>query len=79
MPAVQPVVVDVAVEPVLADKGTACAILGGIAQRHLMKLVANGDLGARKLGTRTVFEVDELRRFAAALPSWEPPTDDGCP
>lgn len=66
------VVVNVTVEPALADKETACLILAGIAQRTLMQLVEQGQLNARKLGSRTVFEVDELRRFAASLPSWEP-------
>jgi hypothetical protein len=69
--------VNVNVEPVLADKQTACNILAGICPRALMQLVAEGRLNARKLGSRTVFEVDELRRFAASLPSWEP-KDDVC-
>lgn len=64
----------VSVEPALADKDTACRILGGIAQRKLMQLVADGVLNASKLGSRTVFEIAELRRFAASLPSWEPKT-----
>jgi hypothetical protein len=68
----EPVVVNVTVEPALADKHTACRILAGISLRSLMQLVAEGRLNARKLGSRTVFEVDELRRFAASLPSWEP-------
>jgi excisionase family DNA binding protein len=65
-------VVNVAAEPVLVDKPTACRLLGNIAERTLRQLVHDGDLNARKLGNRTLFEVDELRRFAAALPSWEP-------
>lgn len=68
----------VTVEPALADKQTACTILGGIAARTLMSLVAEGEINARKLGSRTVFEIDELRRYAAQLPSWEPrDTDHG--
>lgn len=62
----------VTVEPALANKDTACRILAGIAQRTLMQLVADGQINARKLDSRTVFDVDELRRFAASLPSWEP-------
>ena len=65
-------IVTVTIEPALTDKETACAMLAGIAERKLMQLVAEGQLNARKLGSRTVFEVDELRRFAASLPSWEP-------
>lgn len=64
--------ITVTVEPALADKDTACRILAGIAERKLMQLVAEGQINARKLGSRTVFEVTELRRFAASLPSWEP-------
>lgn len=64
--------VSVTVEPALANKQTACLILGGIALRTLMQLVADNELNARKLGTRTVFEIDELRRYAAQLPSWVP-------
>jgi hypothetical protein len=65
-------IVNVDTEPVLVDKRTACRLLGNIAERTLRQLVHDGELNARKLGTRTVFEPDELRRFAAALPSWEP-------
>lgn len=65
-------VIHVSVEPALADFETACRILGGISERKLKELVAEGDLGARKLGGRTMFEIVELRRYAANLPSWEP-------
>jgi excisionase family DNA binding protein len=70
---VQPtIIVNVTAELVLADKQTACRLLGNIAERTLRQLVHDGELSARKLGSRTMFELDELRRFAAALPSWEP-------
>lgn len=61
-----------AAAPVLVDKRTAAGLLGGISVRALMNLLETNQLSARKLGSRTMFEVDELRRFAAALPSWEP-------
>lgn len=61
----------IAVEPVTVDKPTACAMLG-IRERKLMQLVASGDLNARKLGARTVFNVQDLKDFASKLPSWEP-------
>lgn len=64
--------VTVTVEPALVDKKIACRILADIQPRTLMQWVAEGYLNARKLGSRTVFDVAELRRFAAALPSWEP-------
>jgi hypothetical protein len=62
----------VVAKPVLVDKDTACRLLGGIAERKLMQLVQDGELNAKKLGTRTVFELDELQRFGAELPDWEP-------
>jgi hypothetical protein len=67
-----PAAVNVTVEPALTDKETACLILAGIHPRKLMQLVEQGQLNARKLGSRTVFDVDELRRFAKSLPDWEP-------
>ena len=65
-------VIHVSIEPALVDKDTACKMLGGISLRKLEELVADDELTARKLGIRTVFEVEELRRFAASLPSREP-------
>lgn len=64
--------IHVTVEPALVDYETACRILGGISESVLRRLVAEGDLAARKLGGRTLFETEELRRFAASLPSREP-------
>lgn len=61
----------VSVEPITVDKNTACAMLG-IAERMLMQLVRDGKLNAKKLGIRTVFDVADLKAFAAKLPSWEP-------
>ena len=63
----------VAIEPVTVDKETACRMLG-IGHTQLMGFVVDGDLAAVKLGRRTVFRVDDLKRFAAQLPSWEPQT-----
>lgn len=61
----------VTVEPITVDKETACRMLG-IGETALMALVTDGELCARKLGRRTVFAVEDLKRFAAKLPSWEP-------
>lgn len=63
--------ITVSVEPVTVDKETACAMLG-IGERMLMDLCTSGELNARKLRSRTVFAVEDLKRFAATLPSWEP-------
>lgn len=65
-------VISVQVEPVLVDKITAAKVLGGIAERKLMQLVADGALTAVKLGNRTMFTMAELRRYATSLPGWEP-------
>lgn len=66
-------VADPRLSPVLVDRLTACHMLGGITLQYLSELVAKGRLDAKKLGRRTMFEVAELQRFAADLPSWEPP------
>ena len=65
-------VIHVSIEPALVDKDTACKMLGGISVKQLERLVADDELTARKLGIRTVFEVEELRRFAASLPDRKP-------
>ncbi|MCV7285343.1 helix-turn-helix domain-containing protein [Mycolicibacterium wolinskyi] len=59
-------------DPALLNKRDACKYLGGISERTLMEHVYAGRLNAKKLGARVVFEVAELRRFVAELPSWEP-------
>lgn len=65
-------VIHVSIEPVLADFEAASRFLGGISERKLKELVFDGELAARKLGGRTMFEIEELRRFASSLPSWKP-------
>lgn len=67
----QPVPV-VSVEPELVDKQTACAMLGGISLDKLEALMRAGEIVPRVIGKRVVFPVDEVRRFAGELPSWEP-------
>jgi hypothetical protein len=61
----------VSVQPVTVDKPAAAAMLG-IGETMLMQLVNDGELNARKLRTRTVFAVEDLKNFAANLPGWEP-------
>jgi hypothetical protein len=64
--------INVAITPRLVDKRTAALMLGAISIDQLEKLVAAGELGPKKIGTRVVFDVAELERFAAELPSWQP-------
>lgn len=64
--------VAVTIEPELVDKPTACQMLGGISVDALERYMRNGDIVPRLAGKRVVFRVDEVRRFARDLPSWEP-------
>lgn len=57
--------------PQLAYSPTEAAKVLGIGRSTLFKLLANGDLSARKLGTRTLLSTDELQRYLASLPKAE--------
>lgn len=58
-------------EPVLLSKRQAAHALA-ISIWTLDELVRAGQLAAKKLGSRVVFDPDEIRRFADNLPAWEP-------
>ena len=61
--------VTVQLEPVLADRQTAAALLGGIAVSTFEGHVARGALPQpRQLGGRALWVVAELRTAALALP-----------
>ncbi|MEW5810876.1 MAG: hypothetical protein AB1925_15640 [Actinomycetota bacterium] len=62
----------VAIEPVLVDKPVACQMLGGISHDRLEALMRAGEITPKVIGSRVVFPVEEVRRFARDLPSWEP-------
>lgn len=62
----------VSVLPLLLDKETTAQMLGGISVYKLDELVRAGRISAKQIDRRVVFEVDEVRRFAAECPSWEP-------
>lgn len=64
--------VAVTIEPELVDKSTACQMLGGISEDALERHMRSGDIVPRLIGKRVVFRVEEVRRFARQLPSWEP-------
>jgi hypothetical protein len=64
--------VTVVVEPVFVDRETAAQMLGGISIDKLDQLVRAGEIAARRVGKRVVFEPGEIRRFASECPSWEP-------
>lgn len=64
--------VQVVVEPILVDRDTTAKLLGGISTDKLDQLVRAGEISARQVGKRVVFEVSEIRRFARECPAWEP-------
>jgi hypothetical protein len=64
--------VDISVEPVLLDKEATAQLLGGISVFKLDQLMKAGEIEAKVIGKRVVFDLDEVRRFAKELPSWEP-------
>jgi hypothetical protein len=47
-------------------------LLGGISVFKLDQLMRAGEIEAKVIGKRVVFDLDEVRRFAKELPSWEP-------
>lgn len=63
--------VNVAVEPVFVNKTVAASLLG-IGATKLDQLIRDGRLAAHKIDGSTVISPEELRRFAATCPAWEP-------
>ena len=53
---------------ILVDKAEAARMLS-ISRTELDAARIRGDLAAKKYGSKVLFHVDELRRFADALPS----------
>jgi excisionase family DNA binding protein len=43
-----------------------------ISERQVWTLIAEGQLNALRLGRRVVITNEELTRFVATLPAWEP-------
>jgi hypothetical protein len=64
--------VRVAIEPEFLDKKTTCLVLGGISEDRLEALMRAGEIVPKTIGSRVVFPVAEVRRFARECPSWEP-------
>jgi hypothetical protein len=64
--------VQVVVEPPVVDRSTTAQLLGGISIDKLDELVKAGEIAAKTIGKRVVFEVSEIRRFARECPAWEP-------
>jgi excisionase family DNA binding protein len=48
------------------------ARLLGISRASLYVLLANGQVTARKYGTRTLVSVESLRAYGETLPAWTP-------
>jgi excisionase family DNA binding protein len=50
-------------EPLLYDADAAAKILGGISKAMVYRYVQHGELNPVKLGSRTLFTMEELQRF----------------
>jgi len=59
-------------EPVFLNKEETAAALGGISLRKLNELIKARRIFPRALDGRVMFTPDEVRRFAADCPAWEP-------
>ncbi len=59
-------------EPVFLNKEDTLTALGGISLRKLNELMKAGRIIPRMLDGRIMFTPDEIRRFAAECPTWEP-------
>jgi len=64
--------VNVSIEPEFLDKKTTCHVLGDISLDRLEALMRAGEIVPKVIGSRVVFPVAEVRRFAQECPSWEP-------
>lgn len=64
--------VTVSIEPEFLDKPTTCHVLGGISRERLEGLMRAGEIVPKVIGSRVVFPVEEVRRFARECKSWEP-------
>lgn len=58
-------------EPLFVSPTEAGRLLG-ISRAAVYRLLASGDLSARKAGRRTLVPVESIRAYAASLPPWEP-------
>lgn len=67
----QPAPVVITLEPELVSKKTGAEMLG-IGVDKLEELMRAGAIVPKSIGSRVVFPVSEIRRFAKDLPSWEP-------
>lgn len=63
--------IEALVEPALVDLKGAQAFLC-LSDKSVRAEMAAGRLQAKTFGRKPLFEVSELRRYAASLPSWEP-------
>jgi hypothetical protein len=59
------------VEPALVDLKGAQAFLS-LSGPSVRAEMAAGRLHAKTFGRKPLFELSELRRYAASLPAWEP-------
>lgn len=64
--------VQVVMEPAFLGKEATALALGGISIRKLDEFVRAGDINPQVIAGRVVFTPEEIRRFAATMPAWEP-------
>ncbi|HXD25372.1 MAG TPA: hypothetical protein VN609_05535 [Propionibacteriaceae bacterium] len=62
----------IAMEPLFLNKEATCKALGGISRERLEQLMRAGQIVPKMIGSRVVFPLAEVRRFARECPSWEP-------
>lgn len=62
----------ISMEPAFLSKKDTCAALGGISIRYLEEEMRRGAINPQTLAGRTVFTPEEIRRYAAEQPAWEP-------
>jgi excisionase family DNA binding protein len=58
-------------DAVLVDMKTACRLLS-ISEVKLREEMHAGRINAQRIGRSIVFRPEELKRYAADLPAWEP-------
>lgn len=64
--------VQIGMEPAFLSKKDTCAALGGVSIRYLEEEMRKGRINPQVFAGRVVFTPEEIRRYAAEQPAWEP-------
>lgn len=54
-------------EPLLYNVEQACILLGGISKQMLYRLINLDQIHPKKIGTRSMFTMEELERYVSTL------------